>query len=136
MSRFTVPGEPTLECTRGPRLRASSSRTALTSARLVVPLNAKLPDDIRVGKVETMPTSFHARFGARRKSYRYRINRTPVANPMERRFAWHVADALDLGAMCQAGATLIGQHDFAGVSDRGERRDGPDHGPHGLRSHS
>ena len=76
-------------------------------------LNAKLPDDIRVGKVETMSASFHARFGARRKSYRYRINRAPVANPMERRFAWHVADALDLGAMRQVGATLIGQHDFA-----------------------
>ena len=76
-------------------------------------LNAKLPDEIRVWNVETMPTSFHARFRAHRKSYRYRINRAPVANPMERRFAWHVADALDLGAMRQAGATLIGQHDFA-----------------------
>ena len=76
-------------------------------------LNAKLPDDIRVWKVETMPMSFHARFQARRKSYRYRINRAPVANPMERRYAWYVADALDLEAMCQAGATLIGEHDFA-----------------------
>ena len=76
-------------------------------------LNAKLPDDIRVRKVQTVPASFHARFLARRKSYRYRINLTPVANPMERRFAWHVADALDLGAMREAGAILIGQHDFA-----------------------
>jgi tRNA pseudouridine38-40 synthase len=76
-------------------------------------LNAKLPDDVRVGKVETMPMSFHARFGARRKSYRYRINHTQVANPMERRFAWHVSDALDLEAMRQAGAILMGQHDFA-----------------------
>tara|TARA_B100000749_G_scaffold248989_1_gene213271 strand:- start:472 stop:858 length:387 start_codon:yes stop_codon:yes gene_type:complete len=32
---------------------------------------------------------------------------------MERRFAWHVADALDLGAMREAGAVLMGQHDFA-----------------------
>jgi tRNA pseudouridine38-40 synthase len=76
-------------------------------------LNAKLPDDIRVRKVETVPPSFHARFLARGKSYRYRINRTPVANPMERRFAWHIAKTLDLGAMRQAGAMLIGRHDFA-----------------------
>ncbi len=76
-------------------------------------LNAKLPDDVRVRRVETMPPSFHARFRARGKSYRYRINHAPVANPMERRFSWHVADALELGAMRQAGATLIGQHDFA-----------------------
>ena len=76
-------------------------------------LNAKLPDDIRCWKVETMPMSFHARYRARRKSYRYRINCTPVADPMERRFAWHVADPLDLGTMRRAAAALIGQHDFA-----------------------
>ena len=76
-------------------------------------LNAKLPDDIRVRIVETMPESFHARFGARWKSYRYRVNRAPVANPMERRFCWHISDPLDLGAMEQAGAHLVGQHDFA-----------------------
>jgi tRNA pseudouridine38-40 synthase len=80
---------------------------------LSLALNTKLPDDIRIREVRTMPASFHARFLARRKSYRYRINSTPVANPMERRFAWHIADALDLGAMREAGATLIGQHDFA-----------------------
>ena len=80
---------------------------------LSLALNTKLPDDIRIREVRTMPASFHARFLARRKSYRYRINRTPVANPMERRFAWHVADVLDLGAMREAGAILIGQHDFA-----------------------
>ena len=76
-------------------------------------LNAKLPDDIRVWRVETAPPSFHARFWARGKSYRYRINTTPVADPMERRFAWHVAEPLDLDAMRQAGATLVGRHDFA-----------------------
>ena len=76
-------------------------------------LNAKLPDDIRCWKVETMLMTFHARYEARRKSYRYRINCTPVANPMERRFAWHVADPLDLATMRQAAAALIGQHDFA-----------------------
>ena len=76
-------------------------------------LNAKLPDDIRVREVAAAPPSFHARFRARGKSYRYRINRTSVANPMERRFAWHIATALDLGAMRQAGVALIGQHDFA-----------------------
>ena len=76
-------------------------------------LNAKLPGDIRVRDVETAPPSFHVRFGARRKSYRYRINRTTVANPMERRFAWHIDEAMDLGAMRQAATALIGQHDFA-----------------------
>ena len=76
-------------------------------------LNAKLPDDIRVREVETVARSFHARFGARRKSYRYRLNLAPVANPMERCFTWHLSDPLDLSALEQAGADLVGQHDFA-----------------------
>lgn len=75
-------------------------------------LNAKLPEDIRVRDVETVSGLFHARFNARRKSYRYRINRATIPNPMEYRFAWHIGDALDLTVMRQAAVALIGRHDF------------------------
>ena len=76
-------------------------------------LNAKLPDDIRVMQVETKPESFHARYQASRKSYRYRIHQGPVADPMESRYTWFVPEALDLATMTRAGAALVGRHDFA-----------------------
>ena len=76
-------------------------------------LNAKLPEDVRVVRVEAASESFHARYQARRKTYRYRISQGPVADPMERRFAWHVPEMLDLAAMDRAGAALVGRHDFA-----------------------
>ena len=88
-------------------------RRPIEGSRLLRALNAKLPGDIRVLRVETAPDSFHARYGARRKSYRYRINHAPVANPMERRFSWHVPVSLDMAEMNRAGAVLIGSHDFA-----------------------
>ena len=84
----------------------------ITTSALRRALNAKLPEDIRVREVETVSGLFHARFNARCKSYRYRINRATIPNPMENRFAWHIGDALDLAVMRRAAVALIGRHDF------------------------
>ena len=84
----------------------------ITTSALRRALNAKLPEDIRVRDVETVSGLFHARFNARCKSYRYRINRATIPNPMENRFAWHIGDALDLAVMRQAAVALVGRHDF------------------------
>jgi len=86
---------------------------AIEAGALWRALNAKLPDDIRVVGVELAPDSFHARYLARRKSYRYRICQGPVADPMEHRFTWHVPQPLDLATMTRAGRVLVGRHDFA-----------------------
>lgn len=76
-------------------------------------LNAKLPLDIRVVAVEEVASTFHARHSAIGKVYCYRIDRSPVADPMQRLYAWHVPGLLDLSAMDEAGRTLVGRHDFA-----------------------
>lgn len=76
-------------------------------------LNAKLPPDIRVLAAAAAAADFHARFAARRKTYRYRLATGAVASPFGRRYAWHVTGALDLDAMRDAGARLCGRHDFA-----------------------
>jgi tRNA pseudouridine38-40 synthase len=86
---------------------------AIEAGALWRALNAKLPDDIRVVGVELAPDSFHARYQARRKSYRYRISQRPIADPMEYRFTWHVPQPLDLDTMNRAGRLLVGRHDFA-----------------------
>src|SRR5258705_7415760 len=76
-------------------------------------LNASLPPDVRVMTVEEAPAGFHARFGARSKTYRYVLNNSPVASPFDRAFAWHVPEPLDMGAMREAARALVGTHDFA-----------------------
>lgn len=82
-------------------------------ATLVRGLNAHLPADIRVTRVDNAPDAFHARFNASRKTYRYQIRNTPVANPFARAFEWHLPEPLALDAMARAADGLVGTHDFA-----------------------
>jgi tRNA pseudouridine38-40 synthase len=76
-------------------------------------LNACLPPEIRVTGVEQAADDFHARFSARSKTYRYVIRNAPIVSPFERAYVWHLQDRLDLEAMRQGAAALVGSHDFA-----------------------
>lgn len=83
------------------------------TASLIRALNAKLPLNIRVFSVEQVQDKFHARFSSRGKIYRYFIAPGFVVSPFVRRYAWHVAEPLDVSAMNRAGAAFVGQHDFS-----------------------
>ena len=76
-------------------------------------LNAILPEEVRVLEVVEAPGDFHARFGARAKTYHYRIVTGYIVSPFERRYAWHVTQPLDIEAMRAAARPLVGTHDFA-----------------------
>lgn len=82
-------------------------------------MNATLPPDVRVLDVREMPRGFHARYHAKRKAYRYRIDPAPVQLPFERRFAWHVPHRCDLDAMRDAAGRFAGTHDFASLQATG-----------------
>jgi tRNA pseudouridine38-40 synthase len=98
---------------------------AFTLARTMAPdaltraMNARLPESVRVLGAEIVPPTFHVRFGARTKTYRYRIWNGEVINPFERRYAWHVAGRLDVDAMGAAARLLEGRHDFAAFQATG-----------------
>lgn len=93
--------------------------TTLDGGTLVRALNAVLPPDVRVTAVEDAPAEFHARFSATGKVYEYRIVNAPVVSPFIQRYAWHVIPPLDVGAMRQASAALVGRHDFASFQAAG-----------------
>jgi tRNA pseudouridine38-40 synthase len=82
-------------------------------------LNAMLPEDIRVRRVDEAADDFHARFHARAKTYRYRVLNGPIASPFDARYAWHVSYALDITAMRGALAHCVGEHDFAAFQGAG-----------------
>jgi len=82
-------------------------------------LNIRLPTDIRVLSVEEAPDTFHARIDAVGKRYRYRIAVAPVVLPMHRWFVWHVPGRLNLVAMQEAAASLVGAHDFSAFQATG-----------------
>jgi tRNA pseudouridine38-40 synthase len=76
-------------------------------------LNAQLPEDVRVLSVDDAAPGFHARFSARSKAYRYCIRNGPIVSPFERAYVWHVPQPLDVVAMQEAAARLLGRHDFS-----------------------
>ena len=72
--------------------------------------NANLPKSIVVRKVEEVDSSFHARFSAVKRQYRYFI--TDINLPFFARYAWILEKELDLEKMEKAAALFVGEHDF------------------------
>jgi tRNA pseudouridine38-40 synthase len=56
-------------------------RREITATVVQRALNNHLPAAVRIVSAEDAPAAFHARFGARSKTYRYRIWNADVANP-------------------------------------------------------
>jgi len=86
-------------------------------------LNAVLPAAVRVTAIDEAPPGFHARFAAIGKVYEYRLINAPFVSPYHARYAWHVPQPIDLTAMREAGAALIGRHDFAAFQGTGSAMD-------------
>ena len=101
--------------------QVASARVGFTheASTLARALNAQLPEDVRVVAVDEAAEGFHARFDARSKTYRYLLRNGAIASPFERPFVWHVPQPLDVGAMQEAAARLVGQHDFAAFRSAG-----------------
>jgi tRNA pseudouridine38-40 synthase len=81
--------------------------------RLHLALNANLPPDIAVQRVELVEDGFHARFCAQGKRYVYRCVVSPVRPAIGRALFHWVRRPVDLGAMRAAAAPFVGRHDFA-----------------------
>ncbi len=86
---------------------------SIPTDRWVVALNVLLPKDIRVVAVEEVDESFHARYSATGKTYRYKWSYEPVHSPFERNYSvWLGHLRPNLERMQEAAQYFIGTHDF------------------------
>ena len=77
-------------------------------------LSRALPPDLRVRSIGLAPDGFDARFSALWRRYAYRICDDPArADPLRRHDTLWNPRTLDLAAMNEAAALLLGEHDFA-----------------------
>ncbi len=76
-------------------------------------LNAVLPVDIAIRHLTASYPTFHPRFDAIWRQYRYTILNRPIRSPLWDRNAYHVTQPLDVEAMGEASQSLVGSHDFA-----------------------
>ena len=85
-------------------------------------INGHLPREIRVTRCQLAPPTFHARFDATGKTYRYRIWNGPVLPPLELGRAWHVFRPVDVAVLKACAEQLTGTHDFGGfAANRGPK---------------
>ena len=75
-------------------------------------LNCVLPDDISIRLSEEVSESFHSRYSAIGKEYRYLIYNNKVRSPIHRNYSYHVPFSLDMVLMKEAAKAFVGTHDF------------------------
>ena len=93
--------------------------TTIPDRELHRALNALLPRDLVVTRLRTVEATFHARYDARWREYRYRIWNGPTRHPALERDTWQVIRPLDLAALDAATRHLLGEHDFAALAGQG-----------------
>jgi tRNA pseudouridine38-40 synthase len=75
-------------------------------------LNSILPPDVALIEAAHAAPDFDARFSARGKVYRYTVWNHLIRSPRRARTAWHVRQVVDMEAIRQTAALLVGEHDF------------------------
>ncbi len=75
--------------------------------------NALLPGSVAVMWAREVSPEFHARYAARARTYRYVLLNRPVRPALAARYAGWFHAPLDVAAMRDAAARLVGEHDFS-----------------------
>lgn len=88
----------------------TSAQRSLRSWLLGV--NANLPGDISLLWAQPVTGTFHARFSALSRRYRYIILNRPYRSALQRHRATWQRDPLDHERMAKAASHLLGEHDF------------------------
>ncbi|MCJ0870093.1 MULTISPECIES: tRNA pseudouridine(38-40) synthase TruA [unclassified Streptomyces] len=89
--------------------------------KLLRRLAGRLPHDVRVWKAAEAPAGFNARFSAIWRRYAYRVgDHQAGVDPLRRGHVLWYQWPLDVDAMNEAAAALVGEHDFAAYCKKRE----------------
>lgn len=86
--------------------------TAIPAPKLAYALNQRLPEDIRIRASREVAADFHPRHCDARKTYEYRITRGNFPIPTKRLYSYFTYHVVNVAAMEEAAAFLVGEHDF------------------------
>lgn len=76
-------------------------------------LNRHLPEDLRVLKSCRVEESFHARYKARKREYRYYLLRGQTASPFQRPYCYLRSSTAPIDKLNRYASLLVGTHDFS-----------------------
>lgn len=100
-----------------------TDQTQIPIAGLQRAINARLPEDIFIRRVEPVPLSFDAVFSTLSKRYQYLIWNAEDRPAFFPELVWHRWQHLDREAMRRAARFFVGEHDFASFAKPGHGRD-------------
>jgi tRNA pseudouridine38-40 synthase len=100
-----------------------TDKTQIPIEALRQSVNARLPGDILIHRIDAVPDSFDAIRSTISKRYQYMIWHAPDRPPFINELVWHRWFTLDIEAMQAAATHLIGTHDFASFAKPGHGRD-------------
>lgn len=81
--------------------------------KILLGLNAVLPEDIAVYGVEEREIGFHARYDCKGKEYIYKIWNGRQRNPFFNHYAFHFPRKIDVPELNEKAKQFIGTHDFS-----------------------
>ncbi len=90
-----------------------------TTRQWMLGINSNLPAAVRVVWIRPVDDSFHARFGAYSRSYRYSIMNRWVKPAIGAAYYGWCREDLDEGRMHVAAQALLGRHDFSAFRSAG-----------------
>ena len=94
-----------------------------TAPTLLRALNAVLPHECWVERVQAARPGFHARKSALSRRYRYDVGTdAAAASPFRRPYEWALQRPLDLAALRASATLLHGEHEFLAFAAKGEPR--------------
>ena len=93
--------------------------SSIPPERMAPALNSALPSDIRVLKSEAVDDEFHARFCAKKKTYRYKMYLSDTIRPLKDRYSVQIAYPVDILRMKAAAVEFVGTHDFSAFMSSG-----------------
>lgn len=102
-----------------------SAETRIPVEKLALAVNGELPKDIAAIRAEEVDERFHARFSAKRRAYVYLILNRQNRSAVFGRYTWHLPRELDLKAMQDGAARLIGEKDFTAWANSVEEAGSP-----------
>lgn len=97
---------------RGQVIHFDTELTTIPEEKWPIVLNTVLPSDIVILKAKEVSPTFHARFDAVKKEYRYFIYNDTFPDVFRRHYAYHFRYPLCVSKINEACQYLIGTHDF------------------------
>lgn len=94
----------------------------LDPTRLQRSVNRQVGPAISVLDVSMVAATFHARFSATGRAYRYRVLNREAPDPFRDATTWHFPHPVSIDAMNAASGAFVGEHDFASLCRSAEGR--------------